>query len=77
MHGGEIPEKYRSLLEARRVPLSLLPLTGADLRATLGGWPVAKAGGADGRSPREFKDIPLCLLNWLAELYNLIEDGAP
>ena len=70
-------EKYRNLLEARKVPLSLLPLTGSDLRATLGGWPVAKAGGADGWTPREFKDIPFCLLDRLAELYNLIEDGAP
>ena len=74
---GSVVEKYRDLLEARRVPLSLLPLTGADLRTTLGGWPAAKAGGADGWTPKEFKDIPLCLLEWLAELYNLIEDGAP
>merc|ERR1712093_935695 len=74
---GSVVEKYRDLLEARRVPLSLLPLTGADLRATLGGWPAAKAGGADGWTPKEFKDVPLCLLDRLAELYGLIEDGAP
>ena len=31
---GSTVEKYRGLLEARRMPLALLPLTGTDLRAT-------------------------------------------
>ena len=52
-------------------------LTLSDLKAELGGWPAAKAGGADGWTPRDFKDIPPCLLDWLAEPYGLIEDGAP
>ena len=41
---GGVVEEYRDLLEARRVPLSFLPRTGADLRAALGGSPAAKAG---------------------------------
>ena len=35
-----VVEKYRGHLEARRVPLTLLPLTAEDLKATLGGWPA-------------------------------------
>ena len=72
-----VVQKYRGHLEARRVPLTLLPLTAEDLKATLGGWPADKAGGADGWTPRDFKDIPLCLLRLLAQLYELIEAGAP
>ena len=56
----DVVEKYKGYLEARRVPHTLLPLTGADLKAALGGWPAAKAGRADGWTPRDFKDIPLC-----------------
>ena len=70
-------EKYRGHLEARRVPLTLLPLTAADLKAALGGWPAAKAGGADGWTQRDFKDVPLSLLRLLVQMYEMIEAGAP
>ena len=51
----ETVQKYRGYLEKRRVDQTLLPLTAEDLSATLGTWPAAKAGGADGWTLRDSK----------------------
>ena len=69
---GTVVQKYRGYLGARRVPQTLLPLTGADLKAALGGWPAAKGGGADGWTPRELKDIAITFLDLLAQMYGII-----
>ena len=69
--------KYAPLLQTRRAPHVLAPLRGVDLKATASSWPRAKKGGTDGWEASHFKGAPMEFMDWLADLLNLIEEGAP
>jgi hypothetical protein len=70
-------DKHDGLLRRHRKEHLLHPLDGAALEVTLKKWSRSKAGGTDGWEAALFKDIPLVLLDRLAEFYGLVELGAP
>ncbi len=78
--GNRVRAKYGPALRSRACPHVLAPLTGEDLAATITQWPRAKKGGTDAWEAGHFKDLPmpmLPLLQWRAEPWNLVEEGAP
>jgi hypothetical protein len=70
-------DKHDGMLRRHRKEHLLHPLTGAALAETLKQWSRSKAGGTDGWEAALFRDIPLFMLDRLAEFYGLVELGAP
>ncbi len=57
--------------------LSLPPLTGGDIAATLARMEVRSAAGPDQWTERELKPMPRWLVDLFADAYNAIENGQP
>jgi hypothetical protein len=72
-----VNEKYGPLLRTRAKQHLLTKLRAQDLADTLASWPRSKKGGTDAWEADLFRDLPSALLEWAAELLDIIEEGAP